>query len=194
MDVATRVGLGRIAPTLPRTRPQNPLMNLYRAADGLWFWLVGAESERHWPGIATAVGAPELIADERFATPRDRRRNGEALVAVFDELLAKRSRVEWAEIFRRDDVWWAPINSVDDLLPDPQVLTSGAFVHVPMASGALPDAVTGVATPIDFGLTPAGPAGAPPAIGADADALLEGLGVTRDEVARLRGTGVIAGG
>ena len=194
MDVATRVGLGRIAPTLPRTRPQNPLMNLYRAGDGLWFWLVGAESERHWPGIATALGAPELIADARFATPRDRRRNGEALVAEFDRLLGQRSRAEWAEIFRRDDVWWAPINSVDDLLTDPQVLASGAFVHVPMAGGALPDAVNGVATPIDFGLTPAGPAGAPPDIGADADALLEGLGVSRDEVARLRGAGVIAGG
>jgi crotonobetainyl-CoA:carnitine CoA-transferase CaiB-like acyl-CoA transferase len=59
--------------------------------------------------------------------------------------------------------------------------------------GALPDEVNGVATPIDFGLTPAGPAGAPPAIGADADALLEGLGLSHDEVARLRGAGVIGG-
>lgn len=194
MDVATRVGLGRIAPTLPRTRPQNPLMNLYRAGDGLWFWLVGAESERHWPIIAKSLGAPELITDARFATPRDRRRNNEALVAAFDELLDRRSRAEWAEIFRRDDVWWAPINSVDDLLTDPQVLASGAFVHVPVTGDAVPDEANGVATPVDFGRTPSGPAGAPPAIGADADALLEGLGVSSDEVARLRDAGVIAGG
>jgi crotonobetainyl-CoA:carnitine CoA-transferase CaiB-like acyl-CoA transferase len=193
MDVATRVGLGRIAPTLARTRAQNPLMNLYRAADGLWLWLVGAESQRHWPGIAKALGAPELIADARFATPRDRRRNGEALVAVFDERFSQRSRSAWAEIFRRDDVWWAPINSVDDLLQDPQVLASGAFVRVPVvAGGAAPDAVNGVATPIDFGLTPAGPTGAPPAVGADADALLEGLGLTREDIAHLRSTGALA--
>ncbi len=194
MDVATRVGLGRIAPTLPRTRPQNPLMNLYRAADGKWLWLVGAESQRHWPGMAQALGAPELVADERFATPRDRRRNGESLVAEFDRLLAQRSRAEWVEIFRRDDVWWAPVNSVDDLLQDPQVLAAGAFVHVPVTAGAAaPEDVNGVATPIDFSLTPAGPRGAPPAVGADADALLEGLGLTRDEIAHLRRTGVLAG-
>ena len=193
MDVATRVGLGRIAPTLPRTRPQNPLMNLYCAGDGKWFWLVGAESERHWPGIAAALGAPELTRDERFATPRERRRNAEALVALFDELLSKRTRAEWAEVFRQGDVWWAPINAVDDLLQDPQVRACGAFVRVPVAAGqAAPDDVNGVATPVDFSLTPAGPAGAPPRIGADADAVLGSLGVSAEELARLRSAGVLA--
>lgn len=192
MDVSTRVGLGRIAPTNPRTRPQNPLMNLYRAGDGKWFWLVGAESERHWPGIATALGGPQLIDDPRFASPRDRRRNGEALVAAFDALIEKRSRAEWAGIFRRDDVWWAPINSVDDLLEDPQVLAARAFVHVPPAPGeTLTGAPNGVATPVDFGLTPAGPAGAPPAVGADADAILESIGVNAAERERMRSGGVL---
>lgn len=192
MDVATRVGLGRIAPTLPRTRPQNPLMNLYRARDGHWFWLVGAESERHWPGIAKALGAPELTDDARFATPRDRRRNAEALVAEFDRLFGQHSRAEWAEIFRRGDVWWAPINSVDDLLTDPQVLASGAFVRVPVAVGELaPTEINGVATPIDFGLTPAGPAGAPPAVGADTDRILESLGVDANERERMRASGAL---
>ncbi len=193
MDVSTRVGLGRIAPTLPRTRPQNPLMNLYRAADGKWLWLVGAESQRHWPGMAQALGAPALIVDERFATPRDRRRNAEVLVAEFDRLLGQRSRAEWAEIFRRDDVWWAPVNSVDDLLHDPQVLAAGAFVRVPVAVGAqAPADINGVATPVDFSLTPCGPLGAPPVVGADADALLKDLGLTSDDIAQLRRSGVLA--
>ena len=33
-------------------------MNTYCASDGKWFWLVGAESERHWPGIVAALGDP----------------------------------------------------------------------------------------------------------------------------------------
>ena len=193
MDVATRVGLGRIAPVLPRSKPQNPLMNLYRAGDGKWFWLVGAESERHWPGIVQALGDPALATDERFATPRERRRNAEALVAAIDALVATRSRDEWAETFRRDDVWWAPVNSVDDLLHDPQVLACGAFVNVPVAEGqAAPASFNGVATPVDFSRTPAGPAGPPPRVGAHADALLESLGLSRDDVASLRSTGVLA--
>ena len=193
MDVATRVGLGRIAPPPPRTKPQNPLMNTYCAGDGKWFWLVGAESERHWPGIVLALGNPALENDERFATPRERRRNATALVAAIDELTAKHTRSEWAAIFKQHDVWWAPINSVEDLLTDPQVLASRAFVHVPVASGdTTPQDFNGVATPVDFGATPAGPAGPPPQVGADADALLQALGLTAGELARLRDAGVLA--
>ncbi len=192
MDVATRVGLGRAAPPPPRTKPQNPLMNTYCAGDGKWFWLVGAESERHWPGIVEALGDPALLKDERFATPRERRRNAQALVAAMDGLTARHTREQWAATFRSHDVWWAPINSVDDLLQDPQVLASGAFVHVPVPEGqAAPESFNGVATPVDFGLTPAGPAGAPPAVGADADALLGELGLGSDELQRLRDAGVL---
>ena len=192
MDVATRVGLGRAAPPPPRTKPRNPLMNTYCAGDGKWFWLVGAESERHWPGIVAALGDSALLQDARFATPRERRRNAQALVAAMDVLTARHTREQWAAIFRGHDVWWAPINSVDDLLQDPQVLASGAFIHVPVPEGqATPEGFNGIATPVDFGLTPAGPAGAPPAIGADADALLGALGVGSDELQRLRNAGVL---
>ena len=192
MDVATRVGLGRAAPPPPRTKPRNPLMNTYCAGDGKWFWLVGAESERHWPGIVAALGDSALLQDARFATPRERRRNAQALVAAMDVLTARHTREQWAAIFRGHDVWWAPINSVDDLLQDPQVLASGAFIHVPVPEGQVtPESINGVATPVDFGLTPAGPAGAPPAIGADADALLGALGVGSDELQRLRNAGVL---
>ena len=193
MDVATRVGLGRVAPPPPRTKPQNPLMNTYCAGDGKWFWLVGAESERHWPGIVKALGDTALKKDERFGTPRERRRNAQALVAAIDALTASHTREEWAAIFRGHDVWWAPINSVDDLLSDPQVLASGAFVNVPVGNGqAIPESFNGVATPVDFGATPAGPAGPAPEIGADADVLLTSLGVNADELSRLRSVGVLA--
>jgi crotonobetainyl-CoA:carnitine CoA-transferase CaiB-like acyl-CoA transferase len=187
MDVSTRLGLGRIAPPTPRTKPQNPLMNAYCAGDGKWFWLVGAESERHWPGIVAALGDPSLLEDERFATPRERRRNATALVAAIDALVARRARTEWAEVFREHEVWWAPIQSVDELVDDPQAIAAGAFVPVPGTGGA-----RNVATPVDFSDAPAGPAGPPPRVGADADALLAQLGLPPEEVARLRAAGVLA--
>lgn len=192
MDVATRVGLGRIAAAPSRSKPQNPLMNSYCASDGKWFWLVGAESERHWPGIVKALDGPALMNDERFKTPRDRRRNSEALVLAIDALTAVRTREEWADIFRAQDVWWAPINSVDDLLHDPQVLASGAFVNVPVHVGeAAPERFNGVATPVDFSATPSGPAGPPPRVSADADALLRELGIDEAQLQRLRDSAVL---
>jgi crotonobetainyl-CoA:carnitine CoA-transferase CaiB-like acyl-CoA transferase len=177
MDVSSRMGLGRAASPPPRTRPQNPLMNLYRAGDDKWFWLVGAESVRHWPGIARALGLGHLVEDERFKTPRERRRNAPELVAQIDAAAATRTRAEWAEVFRAQDVWWAPVNSIDEVIADPQAQAAGAFVRVPAATGEAPPAqANNVATPVDFGGTPAGPAGAPPAVGADTQALLRSLG------------------
>jgi crotonobetainyl-CoA:carnitine CoA-transferase CaiB-like acyl-CoA transferase len=187
MDVSTRLALGRIAAAPTRTRPQNPLMNTYCAGDGKWFWLVGAESERHWPGIVAALGDASLLDDERFATPRERRRNGTALVAAIDALVARRSRAEWAQVFSEHDVWWAPIQSVDELVDDPQAIAAGAFVPLPGT-----DEAREVATPLDFSDAPSAPAGPPPRVGADADALLAQLGYAPEEVARLRAAGVLA--
>jgi crotonobetainyl-CoA:carnitine CoA-transferase CaiB-like acyl-CoA transferase len=192
MDVSSRMGLGRAASPPPRTRPQNPLMNLYRAGDGKWFWLVGAESERHWPVITAALGLSRLTDDERFRTPRDRRRHATELVAEFDAALASRTRAEWAGIFRAQDVWWAPVQSIDEVLVDPQAQAAGAFVRVPDADGSMPGAANGVATPIDFSRTPAAPAGAPPAVGADATAILRALGCSDAELEALRAAGVLA--
>ena len=193
MDVSTRVGLGRISAAPSRTKPQNPLMNSYCASDGKWFWIVGAESERHWPGIARALGDSSLMEDARFVSPRERRRNSEALVLAIEALTARHTRQEWAAIFKQHDVWWAPINSVDDLMTDPQVLACGAFVNVPVADGqATPESFNGVATPVDFSVTPVSPAGPPPGVGADTDALLRELGVSDAELKRLRDAAVLA--
>ena len=41
-----------------------------------------------------------------------------ALVAAIDAALATRTRAEWAEIFRAQDVWWAPVNSIDEVIAE----------------------------------------------------------------------------
>lgn len=191
MDVSTRLGLGRIGPSPSRTRPQNPLMNPYAARDGRWFWLIGAESERHWPRILAALGEPTLEEDERFRTPRDRRRNAEAFVGALDRIFATRDRDDWVAIFARHEVWWAPVNTVDDLLEDPQVLAAGAFLPLTPSSS---EAGTGqtLATPVDFGADPRETAMVPPRIGQHTRSILAEVGLSDEEVDRLLGAGVLA--
>ena len=49
----------------------------------------------------------------------------------------RRTRAEWFEAFDAEpDVFWAPVNSVDDLLEDQQFSSSGALVEVPDEQGA----------------------------------------------------------
>jgi crotonobetainyl-CoA:carnitine CoA-transferase CaiB-like acyl-CoA transferase len=165
-------------------------MNSYRASDGKWLWLIGAEADRHWTPIVGALGATALLDDERFKTTRDRRRNAEALVAIFDEIFARRTRDEWAATLREHDIWWAPVNSPDDLLNDAQVQAVGAFISVPaMARDGTSNMA--IASPVDFGAEPVAPPAAPPQLGSDTQAVLRDLGVEDKELARLRAAGVI---
>lgn len=186
MDVSARLALGRNAEPPSRHTAPNPLMNPYQAGDGKWLWLVGAEAARHWPGILRALGAETLETDERFATPRDRRRNAEALVDEIDRVLATKSRSEWARIFKEHDVWWAPVNAMDDIQQDPQIRASGAFVDIPGVG-------EGLATPVDFGGENAiSTYGVVPEIGEHTAEVLQELGMDTAELTRLKSAGVIS--
>ena len=132
----------------------NPCINNYTAGCGQRFWIVGLEGERHWPPLARAVGHPEWLEDERFNSPMGRAMNAAELIAMLDEIFATKTMEEWAEVFAAEpDFFWAPLNTLEDLLADPQMQPSGALVDVP-------DGATGttmLATPIDFHGSPWAP-------------------------------------
>lgn len=191
MELSAYLALGKVMPPTSRTRAPNPLMNSYRTADEKWLWLIGAEADRHWEPIAKALGATGLLDDERFKTPRDRRRNAEALVAIFDEIFARHTREEWGSILAKHDVWWSPVNSFEDLMNDAQAHATGAFVQMPSMAGDDTKQAS-IATPVDFGAQPVAAPRAPPQLGNHTDAVLRELGVGDGELERLREARVIA--
>src|SRR5438105_1868787 len=134
-----------------RTTMPAPTVNNYVAGDGRRFWVVGLEGERHWPPLARAVGHPEWLDDDRFASPMARREHAAELIAELDAIFATKSLDEWAAIFAEEpDFFWAPINSVEDLVADPQFAAAGGLVEVPDGSST----TTMLATPVDFRGTP----------------------------------------
>src|SRR4051794_18302814 len=58
-----------------RAAMRNPSVNNYVAGDGLRFWIVGLEGERHWPPLARVVGRPEWLADHEYSTAAGRATN-----------------------------------------------------------------------------------------------------------------------
>ncbi|ABM13043.1 MULTISPECIES: CaiB/BaiF CoA transferase family protein [Mycolicibacterium] len=151
----------------------NPCMNNYTAADGRRFWLVGLQGERHWPALCAAVERTDWLSDERFATGRARAANAVELIAELDTVFAGKTLEEWAEVFSgQPDLFWSPINSMEDVIADEQFHASGGIVYVPDSDGG---AVPMVATPADFHGTPAEVRCAAPELGEHTEEVLAEL-------------------
>src|SRR5574341_2056481 len=134
--LALRLGM----PILPydRFHAVNPIIDCYKSGDGRWFWLLLLQADRHWSDLCRALGREDLMTDERFANIETRRINAPHLVAELDRVFASRTMAEWAEALNGNNVWWAPVNSINEVVVDPMVKAAGAFVDVPGPDGPLP--------------------------------------------------------
>jgi crotonobetainyl-CoA:carnitine CoA-transferase CaiB-like acyl-CoA transferase len=114
----------------------NPLVASYRTKDERHISLVFLESDRYWPALCEVAGRPELATDPRFADHAARGANAEACVAELDALFASRTFEEWKRLLAGLDAPWAPVQSVEELLDDPQVLANGYLGEVEVDGGA----------------------------------------------------------
>ena len=154
----------------------NPCMNNYAAADGKRFWIVGLEANRHWPPLCRAVGRPEWLTDARFADARARAANAPELIAELDAIFATKSYDEWAQVFADEpELFWSPINSLEDIVADEQFHAAGGIVDVPDGVSS----VSMVATPADFHGTPWAPRATAPQLGEHTEEVLAELEARR---------------
>ena len=165
----------------------SPVLNNYTAGDGRAFWIVGLEGDRHWPALARAVGHPDWLTDERFATGTSRAVNARELIGLLDEIFATKPLDEWADAFAAEpELFWSPVNSIDDLVADEQFHAAKGVVQVPDEQSSLPM----LATPVDFGGEPPVPRYRAPRVGEHTREILAELGVASDAVEGLLAEGV----
>lgn len=180
--------VGAKAARASRRSVPNPIWNSYRTADGRWIMLVMLVSDTYWPRFCRALGREDLENDPRYATLNARSENREALIALLDELFAARPLAEWAARLDEQGCIWAPAQSVEEVVADPQVRSRGAFVRVPHPSAG---EIEMVDTPVKFGTSRVGPRGTAPELGQNTEEVLLEAGFSWDDISRLRKDGVL---
>lgn len=185
IEVCLVTGMGS-APT-GRLVP-NPLWNHYKAKDETWFHLVMLQPDRYWKGFCQAIARPDLESDERYATVFTRAQHSMEFIALLDSIFATKTRAEWGEIFDRFDLVWGPVQSVAEVVRDPQVRALGAFAKVPHRTG---QEIEVVRSPIEFGATPASVRHAAPELGEHTEEVLLEHGYTWEDIAALKEKGAI---
>ncbi|MBR0646302.1 CaiB/BaiF CoA transferase family protein [Plastoroseomonas hellenica] len=114
----------------------------FEAADGPL--LVCCGNDRLFAKLAIELGQPGWPADPRFATNRARLQNQEALLPMVAEALAGAPRTVWLERLMRAGVPCAPVNTVPEVLAEPQTEALGMLQPVPGEDFAL------VGLPVSF--------------------------------------------
>ncbi|MDA8044766.1 MAG: CoA transferase [Actinomycetota bacterium] len=78
------------------------LYRLYETQDG---WLqLAAVGDEHWPALCRALGAPQLLADERFADQDGRAAHRDALTGELSARFLTDLAVNWRRVLRRAGV------------------------------------------------------------------------------------------
>ena len=186
-DVSMALRLKFMVQPYDRYHAINPLIDCYQAGDGRWFWLLLLQGDRHWPDLCRAIEREDLLKEDRFADIGRRGLNAPALVDELDKVFATKSLDEWGQAFDRENVWWAPVNSISDVVNDPVAQEAGAFVDVPGPEGP----IQGVATPADFYGTPWQPRGYVPELGQHTEEILLELDYDWDRIVALKESGAI---
>ena len=94
---------------------------------------------------------------------------------------------EWRAIFDRENVWWSPVQTVEQLIADPQARAAGTFVNAPVLEGE----AEMVASPADFAGTPWQPGGMAPEFGQHTEEILLELGYDWARIAAMKESGAL---
>jgi len=128
--------------------------------------LVCCGNDRLFTRFAVELGHAEWPVDPRFTSNRARLANQDVLLPMIAALMGADTRAEWLARLQRIGVPCAPVNSIPEVLEEPQTQALGMVQPVPGEDFSL------VALPLSFdGVRPRMGAGAP-RLGADNASLL----------------------
>ena len=160
----------------------------FPAPDG--YFILGCANEGLWQRFCNAIKRPDLMENPRFKTNNDRVAHRSECIEALSEIFRTRSMTEWVEIISEAGVPCGPINSVADVVNNPQVLARDMIVAVPHPNA--PDLrVPG--SPLKLTGTPPSIRRPPPLLGQHNVEVLSELGYAPEQIDQLRKKGVIGG-
>jgi crotonobetainyl-CoA:carnitine CoA-transferase CaiB-like acyl-CoA transferase len=124
----------------------------FETADG--YITIGASQQKFFTGLCELIGAPELVADPRFANNAERVGHNGVLVVLLAEKIKLQPSAHWLGALEKLGIPAGPVLHYDEVFTDPQILArdmvvetnhpqTGAFktMGVPVKLSATPGSV-----------------------------------------------------
>ncbi len=160
-----------------------------RTSDG--YINIGAPTQRTWEQLCRAIGQEELIEDQRFREPGDRKAREEELAALLEEIFSQQSTAYWLETLEKAGMVAGPINNIAQVYDDPQVIAREMKVDLED-----PDLGTlhNIGIPVKLSATPGSIRRRAPMLGEHSWEILTESGFAEQEIEDLFDSGVVVDG
>ena len=162
------------------------VMSVTHTADGQLVYFANTQDDLF--GVMRAVGREDLVDDPRFSTMTERVKHlgelGELLTTAFEQ--QSTTRVLHRLIV--EHVAAGPVNSLDDLLVDPQIQYNGSIVEWQHATAGT---IRQTVAPARFSHTASEPTMHVPALGEHNEQVLADLGYDSERISELLKSGVL---
>jgi len=154
----------------------------FAARDGVFCLAVGNDSQ--WQKLCQVLDHTEWATDPRFATNPARVQHREVVVPLLQEVFTTQDVVFWLHKIAAVDVPCGPVQTLDQVFADEQVVARDMIWAVPHPTAG---EIRLVGSPLKLSETPAACRSHPPLLGEHTEEVLTSLlGYSPDEVRRLR--------
>jgi len=144
-------------------------------------------NEPTWERLVSALGRKEL-QDPEFSTNVKRVENRERLIPILEEIFRSKSRDEWLRLLLQADVPSGPVNDMEELFSDPAIIERKMLHEIDHPTlGKIKQIGSAMRfSEADFRIRYH-----PPLLGEHTEEVLQSLGFSEHQIAKLRGNGAI---
>ena len=164
---ATNYLVGGIVPgRLGNAHPNIVPYQAFKTSDS--YMIVAIGNDEQFLRYAKLINEEWLIKDERFSTNKMRVKYRKELIPILESAMLKNTTDTWLRLMSMQGIAAGPINSIEDVFNDPQILSRGMCVELEQEGGAT---VKVAGNPIKLSRTPVKYTNAPPLLGEHNDEL-----------------------
>jgi formyl-CoA transferase/CoA:oxalate CoA-transferase len=184
--VVNYLGTGTVPGPLGQGHPSLVPYQMFLTQDGRV--MLGAANDGLWKKFCDVADRHDLADDPRFRTNPDRVENRHELIPLLEDLFRTRTTAAWVALLEGAGIPNAAVNTIADLVDDPQVAHRDMIVEVPHPTVA---GLRAPACPIKLSHGPASIRRHPPEKGEHTEDVLLELGYSKDDVVSLEACGAV---
>ena len=151
---------------------------------------LGSATQPTWEQLCRAIGREDLMDDDRFRNPWDRKAREKELADLLEETFTTQDTEHWLELLDEAGVVAGPIYNMEQVYRDPQVLARDMLVDIEDPELGT---IHNIGVPVKLSETPGKIRRRAPALGEHSSEVLLEHGFTQAEVESLMAEGVVLG-